>query len=202
MLFRSNLGVSLEEIRREVLRLLGQDGQTGFPPAGEMAGGDGRFTDRARKVMQLANQEAQRFNHEYVGTEHVLLALVREGSAVPTDILANLDRLTAIDPLTRYRHRAFNRLWSFRARAGEPLADRQIALSELAGQLRSLCDDIRASGIGAAELATLQQLLNDLAQVLGRHPLDEAEVCKVWSQAETALQALCDEPQRREEALS
>ena len=34
-----------------------------------------RFTDRARKVMQLANQEAQRFNHEYIGTEHVLLVL-------------------------------------------------------------------------------------------------------------------------------
>ena len=32
-----------------------------------------RFTDRARKVMQLANQEAQRFNHEYIGTEHILL---------------------------------------------------------------------------------------------------------------------------------
>src|SRR5262245_10501728 len=38
-----------------------------------------RFTDRARKVMQLANQEAQRFNHEYIGTEHVLLGLVKEG---------------------------------------------------------------------------------------------------------------------------
>ena len=39
-----------------------------------------RFTDRARKVMQLANQEAQRFNHEYIGTEHILLGLVKEGS--------------------------------------------------------------------------------------------------------------------------
>ena len=39
-----------------------------------------RFTDRARKVMQLANQEAQRFNHEYIGTEHLLLGLVKEGS--------------------------------------------------------------------------------------------------------------------------
>jgi len=38
-----------------------------------------RFTDRARKVMQLANQEAQRFNHEYIGTEHILLGLVKEG---------------------------------------------------------------------------------------------------------------------------
>src|SRR5262249_16301262 len=41
-----------------------------------------RFTDRARKVMQLANQEAQRFNHEYIGTEHILLGLVKEGSGV------------------------------------------------------------------------------------------------------------------------
>ena len=37
-----------------------------------------RFTDRARKVMALANQEAQRFNHEYIGTEHVLLALLEQ----------------------------------------------------------------------------------------------------------------------------
>ena len=38
-----------------------------------------RLTDRARKVMALANQEAQRFNHEYIGTEHILLGLVKEG---------------------------------------------------------------------------------------------------------------------------
>src|SRR5246127_2357860 len=50
-----------------------------------------RFTDRARKVMQLANQEAQRFNHEYVGTEHVLLGLIKEGSGVAANVLRNLD---------------------------------------------------------------------------------------------------------------
>ncbi|MFP6670603.1 MAG: ATP-dependent Clp protease ATP-binding subunit [Pirellulaceae bacterium] len=50
-----------------------------------------RFTDRARKVMQLANQEAQRFNHEYIGTEHVLLGLVKEGSGVAANVLKNLD---------------------------------------------------------------------------------------------------------------
>src|SRR3954467_12723183 len=50
-----------------------------------------RFTDRARKVMQLANQEAQRFNHEYVGTEHVLLGLIKEGSGVAANVLKNLD---------------------------------------------------------------------------------------------------------------
>src|SRR6202051_418197 len=50
-----------------------------------------RFTDRARKVMQLANQEAQRFNHQYVGTEHILLGLVKEGSGVAANILKYLD---------------------------------------------------------------------------------------------------------------
>ena len=50
-----------------------------------------RFTDRARKVMQLANQEAQRLNHEYIGTEHILLGLVKEGSGVAANALKNLD---------------------------------------------------------------------------------------------------------------
>ncbi|MCX5648981.1 MAG: ATP-dependent Clp protease ATP-binding subunit [Planctomycetota bacterium] len=49
-----------------------------------------RFTDRARKVMALANQEAQRFNHEYVGTEHVLLGLVKEGQGVAANVLHSL----------------------------------------------------------------------------------------------------------------
>src|SRR5918911_1202378 len=41
--------------------------------------------------MQLANQEAQRFNHEYIGTEHILLGLVQEGSGVAAYVLKNLD---------------------------------------------------------------------------------------------------------------
>jgi ATP-dependent Clp protease ATP-binding subunit ClpA len=50
-----------------------------------------RFTDRARKIMQHANQEAQRLNHEYIGTEHILLGLVKEGSGVAVDMLKNLN---------------------------------------------------------------------------------------------------------------
>jgi hypothetical protein len=49
------------------------------------------FTDRAHKVMQRANQEAQRFNHEYIGTEHILLGLVQEGSGVAAKVLKNFD---------------------------------------------------------------------------------------------------------------
>ena len=50
-----------------------------------------RFTDRARKVMQLASQEAQRFNHEYIGTEHILLGLIQEGTGSAANVLKNLD---------------------------------------------------------------------------------------------------------------
>ena len=50
-----------------------------------------RFTARARKVMALANQEAQRFNHEYIGTEHILLGLIKEGTGVGANVLRNLD---------------------------------------------------------------------------------------------------------------
>ena len=50
-----------------------------------------RFTDRARKVMNLGRQEAQRLNHDYIGTEHILLGLVQEGSGVAANVLRNLD---------------------------------------------------------------------------------------------------------------
>lgn len=50
-----------------------------------------RFTDRARKVMHLANQEAQRFGHGYIGTEHILLGLVKEATGVAATVLKNLD---------------------------------------------------------------------------------------------------------------
>lgn len=49
-----------------------------------------RFTDRARKVMMLANEEAQRLRHEYIGTEHILLGLVGEGAGVAANVLKSL----------------------------------------------------------------------------------------------------------------
>jgi ATP-dependent Clp protease ATP-binding subunit ClpA len=116
-----NLGLKLEDVRQEVLNLLGAGAAAsgmkmgpivGRKPKSKMLSLDSpgrdltqlpadtelnrknkidRFTDRARKVMALANQEAQRFNHEYIGTEHILLGLVKEGSGVGATILKNLD---------------------------------------------------------------------------------------------------------------
>ena len=50
-----------------------------------------RFTERARKVIILAKEEARRFNHDYIGTEHILLGLIREGEGVAAAVLQKLD---------------------------------------------------------------------------------------------------------------
>jgi uncharacterized glyoxalase superfamily protein PhnB len=50
-----------------------------------------RFSERARKTMVLARQEARRFNHDYIGTEHILLGLIQEGSGVAAQVLRNLE---------------------------------------------------------------------------------------------------------------
>ncbi len=51
---------------------------------------DDKFTERARKVLSLAQEEARRFQHDYIGTEHLLLGLVREGEGVAAKVLNNL----------------------------------------------------------------------------------------------------------------
>ena len=49
-----------------------------------------RFTERARKIILLAKEEAKRLNHDYIGTEHLLLGLIREGEGVAAAVLASL----------------------------------------------------------------------------------------------------------------
>ena len=53
-----------------------------------------RFTDRARKIMGFARQEAMKFSHQYIGTEHILLGMIEEGSGVAANVLRNLN----VDP--------------------------------------------------------------------------------------------------------
>src|SRR3954449_13401803 len=50
-----------------------------------------KFTERARKVLTLAQEEAQRFNHNYIGTEHLLLGIVREGDGVAARVFSNMN---------------------------------------------------------------------------------------------------------------
>jgi ATP-dependent Clp protease ATP-binding subunit ClpA len=97
------LGVDLERVRRQVIATLGQQHPgvaTGSSnvvshSTGEFAGGRtggpfDRFTDRAKRVLALAQDEAIRFNHNYIGTEHLLLGLLREEEGVAARALQTL----------------------------------------------------------------------------------------------------------------
>ena len=75
-----NLGVELNAVRQQVEQQIGR----GTEPQAE---GNIPYTPRVRKVLALANREAQELNHTYVGTEHLLLGLIRDGDGVAGQIL-------------------------------------------------------------------------------------------------------------------
>jgi ATP-dependent Clp protease ATP-binding subunit ClpC len=81
-----NLGVSVQKVRSEVESIVGKGGQV---TQQEMV-----FTPRAKRVIELAFEEARNLAHNYIGTEHLLLGLVREGEGVAARVLSNL----GVDP--------------------------------------------------------------------------------------------------------
>ena len=76
------LGMDLEDARQEIEQIIGQ-GQ-------EFVSGHIPFTPRAKKVLELSLREAINLGHNYIGTEHILLGLVREGEGVATQVLQKL----------------------------------------------------------------------------------------------------------------
>jgi ATP-dependent Clp protease ATP-binding subunit ClpA len=77
-----SLGIRLDAVRREVEDIVGQGGS---PPSEHIP-----FTPRAKKVLELSLREAIQFGHTYIGTEHILLGLLREGEGVACQVLVNL----------------------------------------------------------------------------------------------------------------
>jgi ATP-dependent Clp protease ATP-binding subunit ClpC len=77
-----SLGISLEDVRRNVEEMIGrgQHALTGHIP----------FTPRAKKVLELSLRESQQLGHGYIGTEHILLGLIREGEGVAAQVLVEL----------------------------------------------------------------------------------------------------------------
>jgi hypothetical protein len=76
------LGISLEAVRTKVQGIIGAGGE---PPSGHIP-----FTPRAKKVLELSLREALQLGHNYIGTEHILLGLIREGEGVAAQVLVNL----------------------------------------------------------------------------------------------------------------
>jgi ATP-dependent Clp protease ATP-binding subunit ClpC len=77
-----SLGVTLEEVRARVDEMIG--------PAGAAAIASPPFTPRAKKVLELSLREALQLGHNYIGTEHLLLGIVREGEGVAAQVLVSL----------------------------------------------------------------------------------------------------------------
>src|SRR6476646_821307 len=77
-----SLGISLEAVREKVEETIG--------PAGSSSTGSPPFTPRAKKVLELSLREALQLGHNYIGTEHMLLGLVREGEGVAAQVLISL----------------------------------------------------------------------------------------------------------------
>ena len=77
-----SLKISLESVRRQVREIIGPGGSS---PSGHIP-----FTPRAKKVLELSLREALQLGHNYIGTEHILLGLIREGEGVAAQVLGNL----------------------------------------------------------------------------------------------------------------
>ena len=77
-----SLGISLESVRGQVEEIIGQGGNS---PSGHIP-----FTPRAKKVLELSLREALQLGHNYIGTEHILLGLIREGEGVAAQVLVKL----------------------------------------------------------------------------------------------------------------
>ncbi len=78
----TELGISLDAVRAEVKKIVGQGGHA---PTGHIP-----FTPRAKKVLELSLRESMGLGHNYIGTEHILLGLVREGEGVAAQVLVKL----------------------------------------------------------------------------------------------------------------
>jgi len=134
-----SLGISLEAVRQQVEEIIGQGQQA---PSGHIP-----FTPRAKKVLELSLREALQLGHNYIGTEHILLGLIREGEGVAAQVLvrlgADLNRVRQqVIQLLHGRHSeqletTHPELWSRRVGGSEPrrLAALQARVSAIESRL-------------------------------------------------------------------
>ncbi len=104
-----SLGISLEAVRQQVEEIIGQGQQA---PSGHIP-----FTPRAKKVLELSLREALQLGHNYIGTEHILLGLIREGEGVAAQVLVKLGA-----DLNRVRQQVIQLLSGYQARRPPPPA--------------------------------------------------------------------------------
>jgi ATP-dependent Clp protease ATP-binding subunit ClpC len=102
-----SLGISLEAVRSQVEEIIGQGQQA---PSGHIP-----FTPRAKKVLELSLREALQLGHNYIGTEHILLGLIREGEGVAAQVLVKLGA-----DLNRVRQQVIQLLSGYQGKESSP----------------------------------------------------------------------------------
>jgi ATP-dependent Clp protease ATP-binding subunit ClpC len=158
-----SLDISLSAVRREVEEIIGRGEQ---PPSGHIP-----FTPRAKKVLELSLRESNQLGHEYIGTEHILLGLLREGEGVAAQVLVKMGT-----DLNRVRQQVVELL---HGHAGERPSARRRERARPAGDL-------------AAMLDSLDQRLEAIERWVGMRPdlrdLDQ-EIARVRREKEAAIDA-------------
>jgi Clp amino terminal domain, pathogenicity island component/UvrB/uvrC motif len=138
-----SLGISLDAVRQQVEEIIGRGQQA---PSGHIP-----FTPRAKKVLELSLREALQLGHDYIGTEHILLGLVREGGGVAAQILVKLGA-----DLNRVRQQVIQLLHGHQAK--EP-----VSAWSTAGELRLL-------PAVKARMEAVEQRLTSIEQRIGTGP--------------------------------
>src|SRR5579872_4453685 len=114
-----SLGISLEAVRQQVEEIIGTGSSS---PQGHIP-----FTPRAKKVLELSLREALQLGHNYIGTEHILLGLIREGEGVAAQVLVKLGA-----DLSRVRQQVIQLLHGYQGKEGQTAGVRP---SSRAGQV-------------------------------------------------------------------
>jgi hypothetical protein len=145
-----SLGISLEAVRQQVEEIIGQGQQA---PSGHIP-----FTPRAKKVLELSLREALQLGHNYIGTEHILLGLIREGEGVAAQVLVRLGA-----DLNRVRQQVIRLV---HGAEGEPL--RRVAVAEAADErLRMRRSGEHWIGELHVTLAKMSERIDAIERVLG-----------------------------------
>ena len=149
-----SLGVSLEAVRNQVEEIIGQGGTS---PSGHIP-----FTPRAKKVLELSLREALQLGHNYIGTEHILLGLIREGEGVAAQVLVKLGA-----DLSRVRQQVIQLLSGYSGPGGQAGGDPEKAGATSGG----VGGDSPSGSLGLDQFGrNLTQLARDkeLDPVIGR----------------------------------
>ncbi len=144
-----SLGISLQAVRDQVEEIIGQGGSS---PSGHIP-----FTPRAKKVLELSLREALQLGHHYIGTEHILLGLIREGEGVAAQVLTKLGA-----DLSRVRQQVIQLLSGYSGSAGQEGSRKERASATTGG----------SGGDSASGSLVLDQFGRNLTQLAREKKLD------------------------------